>query len=171
MQNARSLPEGQQNNYEYEANPASHKVFNEEREKELCEYLQICSKMHYGLDTKQTKKLAYEFAKLLGIKYPQEWNEHKSAGWDWLLGFMERNKSLYLRQPEATSLGRSTSFNKHNVGQFFENLTYIMEKYEFMSQKNFNLDETGCSTVHKPPLVLATRAALLMLQVTLCPLL
>jgi transposase len=85
VKKAKSLPVEEQDNYEYEANSSSRQVFNAEREKLLCEYLQTCSKMHHGLDTKQTRVFAYEFAKRLGIAYPREWDEHKSAGRDWLL--------------------------------------------------------------------------------------
>lgn len=166
VQRAKCLPEGQQINYVYEANPASRKVFTEEQESRLCEYLKMCSKMHYGLGTKETKQFAYEFAKHLRITYPREWDEHKSAGRDWLLGFMDRNTSLSLRQPEATSLGRSSGFNKFNVGSFFENLVYILEKHRFSAEKIFNLDETGCTTVHKPPRVIAAKGQKQVGQVT-----
>ncbi|KAH0814052.1 hypothetical protein GEV33_008738 [Tenebrio molitor] len=155
VKKAKSLPVEEQD--EYEANSSSRQVFNAEREKLLCEYLQTCSKMHYGLDTKQTRVFAYEFAKRLGIAYLREWNEHKSAGRDWLLGFMDRNKDLSLRQLEATSLGRSTSFNKHNVGMFFKNLKFILDKHKFSAENIFNLDETGCTTVHKPSRVIAMK--------------
>jgi hypothetical protein len=166
VKKAKSLPVEEQDNYEYEANSSSRQVFNAEREKLLCEYLQTCSKMHYGLDTKQTRVFAYEFAKRLGIAYPREWDEHKSAGRDWLLGFMDRNKDLSLRQPEATSLGRSTSFNKHNVGMFFENLKFILDKHKFPAENIFNLDETGCTTVHKPSRVIAMKGQKQVGQVT-----
>jgi hypothetical protein len=166
VKKAKSLPVEEQDNYEYEANSSSRQVFNAEREKLLCEYLQTCSKMHYGLDTKQTRVFAYEFAKRLGIAYPREWDEHKSAGRDWLLGFMDRNKDLSLRQPEATSLGRSTSFNKHNVGMFFENLKFILDKHKFSAENIFNLDETGCTTVHKPSRVIAMKGQKQVGQVT-----
>ncbi|KAJ8914270.1 hypothetical protein NQ315_011003 [Exocentrus adspersus] len=117
----------------------------------LREYLQTWSNMHYGLDTRQTKSLAYQYARKLEISYPNEWNEHQSAGRDWLLGFFERNATLSLRQPEATSLGRCTSFNQHNT----HTKSHLIEFLIVMRR-----------TVHKPPKVLATKGQKQVGQVT-----
>ena len=93
----------------------------------------------------------------LGIGYPKEWEKCKSAKRDWLLGFMKRHPQLAIRQPEATSLGRATSFNAHNVSKFFENLQYLLEKFKFPPQNMYNCDETYVTTVHKPSKVLALK--------------
>ncbi|KAJ8960097.1 hypothetical protein NQ314_006112 [Rhamnusium bicolor] len=83
------------------------------------------------------------------------WNKREAAEKDWLAGFIERNSDLSVRQPEATSLSRSTA--KHNINIFFQKLSDLRERYNFPSSNIYNCDETGCTTVHKPPKVLAKK--------------
>ncbi|ELU15849.1 hypothetical protein CAPTEDRAFT_212477, partial [Capitella teleta] len=86
-----------------------NRVFSEEEEKSLSEYLLRASKHHHGLTSKETRVLAYEYAVRNKKKFPSGWNETKSATYDWLYGFMKRNPSLSIHSPEATSLSRSTT--------------------------------------------------------------
>jgi hypothetical protein len=65
---------------------------------------------------------------------------------------------ITLRKPESTSLAWSTSFTKFNVQQFFNNVKAVHEKHgPFPPHGVHNVDETGLSTVHVPPKILATR--------------
>ncbi|KAJ4447655.1 uncharacterized protein [Periplaneta americana] len=105
--------------------------------------------MHYGLAFTDTRKLAYEFAAANNKQLLPNWSEEKMAGKEWLRSFMKRHK-LSLRQPEATSLSRATSFNKFNVDKFFSNLKSTYEKFGFGPEDVYNLDETGLTTVQKP---------------------
>lgn len=52
-------------------------IFSREQEADLGEYLQICSKMAYGLSTVALRKLAYDMAKENNIQMPQSWEEKK----------------------------------------------------------------------------------------------
>lgn len=111
-----------QQDFQYVTNIDHKKVFTEEEEHELAQYLETASKLHYGLSKKETKVLAYQFAvKKEKSGTPVTWHERKEAGTEWMRGFMKRQKSLSLRRPEATSMSRSTSFNKKNVADFLTN--------------------------------------------------
>lgn len=90
------------------------------------------------------KQLAFAFAKQKDKKIPSSWEQAKAAGEDWLKGFRRRNRSITLRQPEATSMARAMGFNKHNARAFFENIKELYEsKGVIPPQYLGNLDETG----------------------------
>ena len=134
------------------------RVFTDEEEDALVAYL-ICScRMHYGLSTKQVKCLAYDFAVAKNIRHPPSWDLNKTAGKHFYQTFMERHKDkISLRKPEATSLARSTAFNRATVKMFFDKLKLVMDKYHFTPERIYNLDETGVSTVHAPGKVVAPK--------------
>lgn len=136
--------------------PAS-RVFTNEEEKILEDYLVKSSQIFYGFSTKDCRKLAYELVIIYNIKHPKIWDENESAGIDWLYGYMKRHPKLTLRCPESTSLARATSFNPENVGIFFSNLKYVMDKHSFEPHSIYNMDETGVTTVQTPNRVIAEK--------------
>lgn len=83
------------------------------------------------------------------------------AGKDWLKIFRKKyDEELSLRKPEATSLARSTAFNRANVALTFKNYKAALglEQNKNITAYNiWNVDETGISTVHNPPKVLAKK--------------
>nr|CAI5843850.1 unnamed protein product [Callosobruchus analis] len=111
-------------------------------------------------------QLAFEFAKANSKKIPESWTSNNTAGKDWFRGFLSRNSEISLRTPEATSLSRTTSFNKKNVVDFFTNLKTVREKYNFEPQNIYNCDETGCTTVQECPKVVASKKSKQVGQVT-----
>lgn len=76
-------------------NYAVKKVFSDEEEKLLLEYLIKAAKMNYGLSTRQTCTLAYQFAvarKLTNI--PEAWVRDGMAGRQWLYRYRSKYTEL-----------------------------------------------------------------------------
>lgn len=138
-------------------NYAVHKIFNESEEYNLVQHLEKAAYLHFGLTKHRTRKLAYDYSKILNKKIPPSWEINKLAGKEWLIQFRKRWPNLSLRKPEPTSLARASSFNKTNVQNFFNNYTDVMARYKFTPDKIYNLDETSNFTVHKPSKVLAPK--------------
>ncbi|KAF2878902.1 hypothetical protein ILUMI_27262 [Ignelater luminosus] len=70
---------------------------------------------------------------------------------------MKRNSTLSLRKPEITNLARGLGFNKARVDKCFGNFKSVLEKYKFIPDQIFNLDETGITTVLSSPKVVAPK--------------
>lgn len=145
--------------FEYSAKNDVKKVFSNEEDQLLLNYIMISARLHYGLSKKAVRELAYKFAKVNKKKYPKEWDEREIAGENWMRGFMKKyGNKISMRKPEATSLSRCTSFNRHNVKQFFHNLADCHERFgPFHPQNIFNLDETGLTTVQSPTKIVAPK--------------
>ena len=133
----------------------------------LANYLEKCSGMFHGLTTKNIRTLAYEMACLNRIEVPATWTEKQIAGREWLFGFLRRHETLAIRQPEATSLARTTAFNRATVGASFFNILHdCLEMIGASGDRIFNLDETGVTTVQKVPKVVATKGLKQVGQIT-----
>uniref|UniRef100_H2YFE2 DDE-1 domain-containing protein n=1 Tax=Ciona savignyi TaxID=51511 RepID=H2YFE2_CIOSA len=148
------------NNVRMTPNYAVRRVFTDADEQELAEYIKTTARMCFGLTTVDTRKLAFEMAQKNNLDFPQQWSENKLAGKDWLRGFIQRNPRISIRQPEACSLSRMTSFNKHNVNQFYENLKLIYSRNSSVlcaATRIFNLDETGTPIVSASKAILAEK--------------
>lgn len=150
----------------YEPNYKQAQYFSKEEELDLSNYLETASKLHHGLTPKAARELAFQFAEKNNKSVPQTWHQNKIASYAWLHGFMRRHKNLSLRVPEATSLARATSFNRHNVAKFFENLKNLYVRFKFEPQDVWNVDETGITTVHKPKKIIACRGLKQVSKVT-----
>ena len=132
------------------------KVFTEEDEAAMVSYLQISSKMNYGLTPQDARGLAYDTEKAKGLKIHESWDRDQKADRDWISAFVNQHP-ISLRKPEGCSLARNTAFNRENVATFFTNLKEIYLKYPSLvdGTRVYNLDETGVTTAATPPRVLA----------------
>ncbi|KAF2891445.1 hypothetical protein ILUMI_14728 [Ignelater luminosus] len=136
--------------YTFRANPSARQVFTKEQEEILAAYLLKASKIHYGLTTINTRKLAYQYAVRLQLNCSQQWNTTEMTGRDWLLGFRDRHPTLSLRCPEATILGRASGFHKFTMRQ--QPQLAVNEKNSIFEEtstvEEYNLDEKAnrCST-------------------------
>ncbi|XP_054722826.1 uncharacterized protein LOC129232748, partial [Uloborus diversus] len=158
---------GEVKEFTHKPNIGNRRVFTSEQETELASYLVKAAKISHGLTAVQTRTLAYEYALLIESPLiPDVWKSTKQAGYDWLKGFMKRSGDLSLRTPEPTSLSRATSFNALNVRIFYEKLAEVMNRYKFTADRIYNADETGITTVHKPPKTIAKRGQKQVSQIT-----
>ncbi|XP_065650696.1 uncharacterized protein LOC136078812 [Hydra vulgaris] len=107
-------------------------IFTNKEETSLSDYLLRASKLHYGLSTKTTQKLAYEFAMTRSKRIPKSWKSLQIAGKQWLRGFML-------------------------LGEFFTNLKDVRLQHKFQPQNIYNVDETGLTIVQKPVKVIAEK--------------
>lgn len=136
---------------------ANRQVLPAPLETELVDYLLQASDIYYGLTPNEVRKLAYEISIVNNLPMPKTWTDKKQAGSDWFSGFLQRHSKLSIRTPEATSLARATSFNKHNVEMFFDNLQKVFNKHKIAQKDVWNMDETGVTTVQTPNRVVARR--------------
>lgn len=133
------------------------KVFSEQHEQQLCQYIKNSADMYFGLTPRDIRQLAYQFALRLCLNFPKSWEKSLMAGPDWFSYFLKRNSTLSLRQPEATSLSRAMNFNKQNVKTFMDKYEAVLKKYKFEAQHIYNIDETGITTVQAPSKIVATK--------------
>ena len=149
-------------------NYSINKVFTSAEEDSLENYIISCSRMFYGLSVDDCRKLAYEMAIENKKKIPAKWHERKMAGLKWMRGFRQRHVRLSLRTPEGCSLSRATSFNRHNVSIFYQNMKNIYSRTDAFAdgRRIYNLDETATTTVQKSAKVVAEKGVKQVSKVT-----
>lgn len=140
----------------YTPNYSVRRVFSEQQELELVEYIKTTAKICYGITRSDLMKLGSQLAIKNKVKCPESWFGNEITGADWLSGFLGRHPDISLRAPEPTSISRMTSFNRKNVAEFFDNYEEVMERYHFAPGDIYNVDETGFQTVQKLGKVLAS---------------
>ena len=131
-------------------------VFSGEMEQMLVKYIKQASKIYYGVSLKELRMFAYQLATANDLRIPESWNDNKEAELDWMKHFLKRHRDLSIRNPEATSIQRMANFNEHNVNLFFNNLEKCYDR-EFTPDCIWNVDETGVTTVQRPPKIIAEK--------------
>ncbi|XP_018961906.2 uncharacterized protein si:rp71-1d10.8 [Cyprinus carpio] len=86
-----------------------------ESERELARLLTLLSERGFSLRKTDVQSLAFEFAKINGIRGFSE--EKQKAGYYWFEGFMKRNPGLKIKKPETTS--PATRLNEEELGKWF----------------------------------------------------
>jgi hypothetical protein len=141
-------------------------VFTPEMETALAEYVLELGRRYYGLTALQLRQFAYEYAVKNNLTHCFD-DEAKTAGEDWLAGFLKRHSEISLRVPEMTSMGRIMGFNRPQVDLFFVLLKEQLEKHQFEPSRIFNADESGVPTVPtKLPKVLSPKGVKRVAKVT-----
>uniref|UniRef100_A0A2A4K4E0 HTH CENPB-type domain-containing protein n=1 Tax=Heliothis virescens TaxID=7102 RepID=A0A2A4K4E0_HELVI len=160
------LEEGLTNSLPNVGYVSKRRIFSDQEEKILAEYLLHCSQINYGMTTKEVRKMAFQLAIKYNKDIPCSWTSNQCAGEDWLRLFMRRNPRLSIRAPQATSIARATSFNRSNVELFFKNYIEVLERENYTASAIWNMDETGITTVQKPDRVIAGRGTKQVSSVT-----
>ena len=113
------------NTIAFTPNYSCRKVFTDNEENELEQYLLKASKMHYGLVSKQVRSLAFEFAKKNNKPFPKSWTENLRAGEDWFNGFMRRDTRSchYVVRRPPVFLGQQVL-----IKRMFKNFMIICKK-------------------------------------------
>ena len=132
-------------------------IFTQDEENLLEAYVKKAASLYFGLNPKDIRTLAYQFAVKNSKTVPRNWKVDERAGADWFTTFMKRHTGLSVREPEPTSIARATSFNKTNVSAFFDNLSAVLERHNFGPENVFNIDETGITTVQRRSKVVAQK--------------
>lgn len=142
-----------------EPNYKTNKVFTNEQELQLKDYLIDCAQKFYGVTKNNCLKIVYQMAEKNGIAHPSTWEKNKKAGRDWWRSFKSRHPELSIKKPEACSLARATAFNEYNVKKFFENLKTVIKRQSCFEDgtRIYNLDETATSTVQRPQKVIGIK--------------
>ena len=78
---------------------------------------------------------------------------------------MKRHPTITLKSPEGTSIARIAAFSQMNIGLCLDIYTEAMDKYNFLSDRIVNLDESSLSTVMKPVKVVCERGKSVVSQI------
>lgn len=136
-----------------------HRVFTDEEEVLLSDYIEKIAAMQYELTKISVRKLAYSFALANNKAVPASWAKEGCAGPTWMTYFMKR-RGLTIRKPEKRSKHRNACFNRTNVKRFHDNIADVQTRLgPFEAHQIWNIDETGCRTVQDPSKVVTKKGA------------
>ncbi|KAJ8961308.1 hypothetical protein NQ314_005957 [Rhamnusium bicolor] len=120
-------------------------VFSHAQENEIVQHCKNLDKRFYGLTLKSLRFLLYSYVEINHIRHPFK-PGNQLAGRDFTRGFMRRNR-LSLRTSRKTSIARTMGFNRIQLAQYFDNLENVLQKYKFLPNRIYNVNESGFQTV------------------------
>ncbi|XP_022102801.1 uncharacterized protein LOC110985790 [Acanthaster planci] len=112
----------------------------------------------FGVTPQLVCETAYAIVEKSGR--PHQFNKiAKRAGYDWLKQFYKRHPQLTTRKPEALSAARARAMNEVVVERYFKLLATTLTELQLNDKpaQIFNADETGLSSVHKPPKIIGQK--------------
>ncbi|XP_016983927.1 uncharacterized protein LOC108047992 [Drosophila rhopaloa] len=114
-------PETEVDINDVEIAPIGYKtVFTQEQETVLEHFLYVAND-YFGLTSKQTRSLAYQYVKHINVVCPISWQRDEMAGLEWFRNFKVRHPKLTLAKPEGTNM------DPMNVAEFFANYFSVVK--------------------------------------------
>ena len=77
----------------------------------------------------------------------------------WMYDFLKRWPELKIMKPKGLSMVRAHSATRETLDNYYKELLRIIQKYKLLEKPHriFNVDETGISSEHIPPKIVASR--------------
>lgn len=110
------------------------------------------------------RELAYQFAKIIGIRYPESWDTNQMTGRDWYFNFKKRHPDLIFRTPEQARMMRVNEFRKEDIHKFVTAVMFEIVSISEEPPKNLlpeldSIDPLELNTIsikEEPPLEIDT---------------
>lgn len=131
-------------------------TFTKDQENEIAEQIKLIGSLYYDITITDLRRLVFKYAELNNIRNNFD-KKAKTAGLDWVQGFIRRYPTVFVRKVEATSLNKISAFNREYVTYFYDKLGDLMERFKFIPKNIYNCDETGITTVTDLGKVLAEK--------------
>ena len=94
--------------------------------------------MYFKPFVKKCEELAFQFAIKNKLPVPESWETNRKAEKQRWKSLKDKH-NLPIRKPKLTSTGHATAFNQHKVKEYFNNLGTAIARYQFTSDRIFNL--------------------------------
>ncbi|KAI0235680.1 hypothetical protein LSAT2_013758, partial [Lamellibrachia satsuma] len=143
---------GHCNPYKYKSGP-SHLLSSTE-EAALVAHVKDIAACGYGYTRRELAELAGETAFFLNKRDTSAPLHDK-----WVYDFLKRWPELKIMKPKGLSMVRARSATRETLDNYYRELLRIFQKYKLLEKPHriFNVDETGISTEHIPPKIVASR--------------
>ena len=127
-------------------------VLDQEEEERLVNHIKQIANVGYAYTRTEIVNIASEYAVCLKKRE----QEHPLT-LKWFYNFLQRWPELKVRRPNTVTELRAKATSEESIGNYFNELKTILDKYEFESRPEaiYNVDEKGIQQHFKPPSVVA----------------